>query len=62
MALGTEVSLGPLHNMLDGDPAPIAKKGVRAPQFLAHFYCGQTAGCIRMPLGMEVSSAQAILC
>jgi len=26
-----------------------------APQFSAHFYCGQTAGCIKMPLGMEVS-------
>jgi len=24
------------------------------PQFSAHFYCGQTAGCIKMPLGMEV--------
>jgi len=24
------------------------------PQFLAHFHCGQTAGCIKMPLGMEV--------
>jgi len=24
------------------------------PQFLAHFYCGQTAGCIEMPRGMEV--------
>ena len=23
-------------------------------QFLAHFYCGQTAGHIKMPLGMEV--------
>ena len=23
------------------------------PQFLAHFYCGQTAGRIKMPLGME---------
>jgi len=22
-------------------------------QFSAHFYCGQTAGCIKMPLGME---------
>jgi len=21
---------------------------------LAHFYCGQTAGCIKMPLGMEI--------
>ena len=24
------------------------------PQFLADVYCGQTAGCIKMPLGMEV--------
>ena len=24
------------------------------PQFSAHFYCGQTAGCIKMPLCMEV--------
>ena len=23
------------------------------PQFSAHFYCCQTAGCINMPLGME---------
>jgi len=32
------------------------RKGGRAPdpQFSAHFYCGQTAGCIKMPLGMEV--------
>ena len=30
-------------------------KGVEPPpQFSAHFYCGQTAGCIKMPLGMEV--------
>jgi len=26
----------------------------RAPQFLAHVYCGQTAGWIKMALGMEV--------
>ena len=24
------------------------------PKFSSHFYCGQTAGCINMPLGMEV--------
>ena len=24
------------------------------PQFSAHFYCGQTAGCIKMPLGKLV--------
>ena len=42
--------------MLDGDPAPLRKKGAEPPpQFSAHFYCGQTVGCIKMPLGMEVS-------
>jgi len=35
-------------------PIPSPKKGAEPPQFLAHFYCGQTAGCIKMPLGMEV--------
>jgi len=24
------------------------------PQFSAHFYCGQMAGCIKMPFGMDV--------
>ena len=34
---------------------PPPKKGAEPPpQFLAHFCCGQTAGCINMPLGMEV--------
>ena len=54
MALGMEVGLGPGHIVLDGDPAPLPKKGSRVPQFSAHFYCGQTAACIKMPLGMEV--------
>ena len=41
--------------VLDGDPVPLPKKGTEpTPQFSAHFYCGQTAGCIKMPLGMEV--------
>jgi len=35
-------------------PAPLPKKGAEPPpQFSAHYYCGQTAGCIKMPLGME---------
>jgi len=33
---------------VDGDPAETP------PQFSSHFYCGQTAGCFKMPLGMEV--------
>ena len=55
MALGMEVGLGPVHILLDGDTAPLPKKGGRAPpQFSAHLYCGQTAACIKIPLGMEV--------
>jgi len=51
-----EVDLGPGHIVLDGDPALSSsspKKGT-APKFSAHVYCAQTAGCIKMPLGVEV--------
>jgi len=34
--------------------APPQKGGTAPTQFLAHFYCGQTAAWIKMPLGMEV--------
>ena len=35
--------------------SPLSQKGAEPPpQFLAHFYCNQTAGCIKMALGMEV--------
>jgi len=38
-----------------GPSLPSAKKGAEPPpQFSAHFYCGQTAGCVKMLLGMEV--------
>ena len=36
-----------------GTQLPHPKKGT-APHFLAHVCCGQTAGWIKMPLGMEV--------
>jgi len=39
MPLGMEVNLGPAEPL---------------PQFSAHFYCVQTAGCIKTPLGMDV--------
>jgi len=39
--------------MLHGDPAP-PKRGTAAPHFLAHVYCGQTAGWIKVPLGVQV--------
>ena len=52
MPLGMEVGLGPGHSVLDGDLAP--SKSARPTQFLAHVYCGQTAGWINMRLGTEV--------
>ena len=59
MVLGIEVGLSPNDFVLDGDPAPLRKKGAEPPpQFSAHFYCGQTAGCIKMPLGMDVGLSQ----
>ena len=32
----------------------LSLKGAQHPQFSAHVYCGQTAGCIKMPLGTKV--------
>jgi len=52
-ALGMEVGLYPGHIVLDGDTALLPKKG-QTPQFLAHVYCGQTAGWIKTPLGTEI--------
>jgi len=54
MPLGMEVGLGPGDFVLDGDSAAHQEKG-HSPQFSAQVYCGQTAGCIRIPLAMEVS-------
>jgi len=40
--------------VFDGDPAPPEKR--HSPtQFLAHVYCGQMAGWIKMPHGTEVN-------
>ena len=37
-----------------GPSSPSPQKGDKARQFSAHVYCGQTAVCIRIPLGTEV--------
>ena len=37
-----------------GIQPPPHKGGIAPPQFSAHFYCGQTAGCIKMPLRTEI--------
>ena len=51
--LSMEVGLGPGYIVLDWDPAP-PKKGHSIPHFSAYVYCGQTAGWIKMPIGMEI--------
>jgi len=63
MSLDTEVGLGPGHTVLDGDPAPPQEKGAQQPpHFEAHVYCGQTAGWIKMPLGMQIGLGPGTLC
>ena len=37
MPLGIEVGLDPSHIVLDGDPAPLPKKGVEPPNFWPMF-------------------------
>jgi len=55
MALGMEVGLGPGDFVFDGDPAAPRTGGTPTiTKFLAHVYCGQTAGWMKTPLGTEV--------
>jgi len=44
----------PRRHCVRWEPHCPSQKGGRAPQFLAHVYCGQTAGWIKMTFGMEV--------
>jgi len=53
MKLGLQVGLGPGHIVFDGDRLPLLQRGT-APHFSAHVHCGQTAVCIRIPIGTEV--------
>jgi len=58
MPLGMDVGLSPEDFVLDGEPVFLPDKGAEhRPKFSAHVYCGQTAGWIKMPLGMEVGLA-----
>jgi len=54
LVLAMEVGFSPGDFVLDGDSALPKRGRSPPPQFSAHFYCGQTAGCIKMPLGMDV--------
>jgi len=50
-----EEGLDPGDFVLDGDPAPLPKKGAEPlAQFSAHVHCGQMAAWIKMALGIEV--------
>jgi len=45
----------PRRHCVRWGPSPLPPKGAEPPpQFSAHFYCGQTARCIKMPFGMDV--------
>jgi len=57
MPLDMQVGLGPGEFVLDGDPAPLPKKGAEPPpakKISVHVYCGQTAGWVKMVLRMEI--------
>jgi len=54
MALGIVIGLSPGDFGMGSQPS-LPKKGAEPPpQFSAHVYCGQTAGWIKVALGMEV--------
>ena len=40
--------------VLDGDSSPPCKGAQQPPPLLAHVYCGQKAGWIKIPLGTDV--------
>ena len=52
MKLGVQIGLDPRHIVLYGDPAPPPQKGGGPPKFSAHVYCDQTAGWMKLILGM----------
>jgi len=55
MPLGINLSLGPGHIVLDREGPSYPQRSTAAlPQFSAHVYGGQTAGWIKIPLGMEL--------
>ena len=55
MPFSTQVDLGLRDIVFDVDPATPRKKGTSTPtQFLAHVYCGQMAGWMKTPVGMDV--------
>jgi len=58
--LAMQVGLGSGHIVFRWRPNSPCANG-DSPQFSVHVCCCQMAGCIKMPLGIEVGSAQATL-
>jgi len=55
MPLGMKVGLDPGDFVFDGDQATPRTEGTPTiTQFLAHVYCGQTAGWMKTPLSTDV--------
>ena len=54
MPFGIELGLGPGDFVLDGDPVALSPKVGQTPKFLAHVYCDQMAGWMKLVLGMVV--------
>ena len=50
------------HCVRWGPSSPPQNEAEPPPQFSAHVYCGQTAGWIKVALGMEVGLVPATLC
>ena len=61
MKLSVEVGLGPIHIVLDGDPAHPPQKGHSHSQFSAHVFCGKRLDGLRCHLVRRWTSAQATL-
>ena len=54
MPLCMEVGLGPGNFVLDGDPAPLPKKGAKPPPQFGTSLLWPKGWMVKMPLGMEV--------
>ena len=54
MSLGVELRLDPGDFVLDGDPVALPQKGDGPPKFSADGYCDQTAGWMKLILGMVI--------
>jgi len=54
MKLAVQVGRGPGHMVLNEGPPTLPQRGTGTAPVSAHICCGQMAGWIKTPLGMEV--------